>query len=165
MASIRSAASKISGDANCFKLLVNAGAKLTDEQPNKHIPALHLAAEYGRVFMMQTMLDAKVDPNLRAEHQKGVSPLAWLLTEKAKHWKFPAELLLKYGADVNARDDQNQTAFFRAFAVGRISAVSWLLSNGADPGIGDNRGIMPVDIARFMEAKKKGVYSEGCWSD
>jgi ankyrin repeat protein len=58
------------------------------------------------------------------------------------------ELLLKYGADVNARDARGSTPLHAAAAAGKPESVRALLEGGADPRARDGRGRTPLDVAR-----------------
>lgn len=58
------------------------------------------------------------------------------------------ELLLQYGANINASDSRGQTPLHRCILKGKASAVRLLLSRGADPQAMDREGKTPLDIAK-----------------
>jgi ankyrin repeat protein len=62
-----------------------------------------------------------------------------------------AELLLKRGANPNARDRHGYTPLHWASAA---DVVYVLLDHGADPTITDNRGRTPLDLARDIGKTK-----------
>ena len=56
--------------------------------------------------------------------------------------------LLRAGTPVNARLDNEETLLMWASGYGHESAVNFLLQQGADRGLKDNRGKTAADIAR-----------------
>ena len=61
-----------------------------------------------------------------------------------------ADLLLKSGADINARDRVGKTPLFLAVGDPKMnkSSFMWCLENGADPGAVDADGIVVFDKGR-----------------
>jgi ankyrin repeat protein len=57
-------------------------------------------------------------------------------------------LLVKHGADLNARDGSGCTAFRHAIEYGRNRTLSALIELGADVNLKDNNNISPLAIAR-----------------
>jgi len=55
--------------------------------------------------------------------------------------------LIKYGADVNAKTNNGQTALHRTARWGNLEVLQALLDSGADPGLNDNTGALPWQIA------------------
>lgn len=64
-----------------------------------------------------------------------------------------ARLLLEYGADVNARTDEGQTALFGAATNGWNDMVTLLVEYGADVHVTDNRGNTVVDAAMGLAGR------------
>uniref|UniRef100_A0A7C9CU10 ADP-ribosylation factor GTPase-activating protein AGD3 n=1 Tax=Opuntia streptacantha TaxID=393608 RepID=A0A7C9CU10_OPUST len=58
------------------------------------------------------------------------------------------ELLLQYGANINASDSGGQTPLHRCILKGKVSAARLLLLRGANPQAMDREGKTPLDIAR-----------------
>lgn len=56
--------------------------------------------------------------------------------------------ILKGGADINARNNSNQTALYVAIDTGRKEIAKWLIENGADVNAKDKDGNTALDYAR-----------------
>jgi len=63
------------------------------------------------------------------------------------------DLFLRFGANVNARGTNNDTAILRATKRNDVEAVEYLLLKGANPNIKNNNGVNPLSFAC-----KKGNY-------
>ncbi|KAI7997503.1 ADP-ribosylation factor GTPase-activating protein AGD3 [Camellia lanceoleosa] len=57
------------------------------------------------------------------------------------------ELLLQYGANINASDSRGQTPLHRCIVAGKSTFVKLLLSRGADPQAVDEEGKTPLELA------------------
>jgi hypothetical protein len=101
--------------------------------------ALHLAAAGYRDRIAQTLLVSGAEPNAAYNHRRG-TPLhyaadgyitgpAWDANRQVK----TIRVLLKAGADVEARDKNGATALHRAVRTRSAAAVDVLLACGADP--------------------------------
>ncbi|KAH1053102.1 hypothetical protein GLYMA_08G257600v4 [Glycine max] len=62
------------------------------------------------------------------------------------------ELLLQYGANVNASDSRGQTPLHRCILKGRSTFARLLLSRGADPRAVDEQGRTPIELAAESNA-------------
>jgi hypothetical protein len=60
------------------------------------------------------------------------------------------KLLIDHGADVNARDDTDETPLHRAARSGQITRASLLLDHGADVNARDKGKWTPLDIAMLF---------------
>ncbi|XP_027349471.1 ADP-ribosylation factor GTPase-activating protein AGD3 isoform X3 [Abrus precatorius] len=69
------------------------------------------------------------------------------------------ELLLQYGANVNATDLRGQTPLHRCILKGRSTFARLLLSRGADPRAVDDQGRTPIELAAESNAEDRGVHA------
>ncbi|XP_061367028.1 ADP-ribosylation factor GTPase-activating protein AGD3 [Gastrolobium bilobum] len=67
------------------------------------------------------------------------------------------ELLLQYGANVNATDLRGQTPLHRCILKGRSTFARLLLSRGADPRAVDDQGRTPIELAAESNADNREV--------
>lgn len=63
------------------------------------------------------------------------------------------ERLLAEGAEVNAKDNHNQTALHRAATFGNKELAELLLAKSAEVNAQDNNGKTPLDLAKTDELK------------
>ena len=63
--------------------------------------------------------------------------------------------LFKYGADVNAQDEEGQTALHYACSVGYESVIQILLKSSADKAISDNEGLKPIDVLENDDIRRR----------
>ena len=76
---------------------------------------------------------------------QGLTPLHLAAQQNQLH---TAQVLLEFGADVNAADDRGRTPLHAAASCDSDEMVELLLSNGADPLAVDSAGRTPHDVAR-----------------
>ena len=108
------------------RLLRDRGAYV-DKQDNQGYSALHYAADTGQAELVELLLRSNVDMELTTfEH--GYTPLmcAALLNNKPM-----VELLLLYGASIDAKDKNNMTALEHAVQEDNSQIVHLLLSQSA----------------------------------
>jgi ankyrin repeat protein len=111
------------GDVAAMELLLQHGALVDLPQENDVTPLI-VAAGYRQ---------SAIDTRGRFRGEKEALPAA--------------RLLLEYGADVNARADDGQTALFGAATNGWNDMVALLVEYGADVHATDNRGNTVIDAA------------------
>lgn len=78
-----------------------------------------------------------------------------------------AALLLKFGADVNARTRMGNVPLLEPAMYNSVASCKLLLEAGGDPYLADNDGVRPVDVARMYPAltalfHQKGVANRKC---
>ena len=61
-------------------------------------------------------------------------------------------LLMAHGADVNAKDDDHNTALINASFLGKADIVQYLLNNGADVFAVNKDGITPLEAAKIYKS-------------
>ena len=165
-----------SGNIEIIRLLLEAGADLSNTGIRIQTP-LHHAAFRDDPGVLQFLLDAGADVNLRGF--AGISPLHFVAGWPP--WGDGAPdgetcrlagltLLLKAGADVNARDDVRpegggvgwtreltnwgETPLHYAAREGCELAIETLLDFGADPTLQSARGDTPWDLIKDREELK-----------
>lgn len=142
--------------------LIKGGARVDSASPLGAQP-IHLAAIYGWLPVLSTLLDHGADANART---RPMSDLVWRLSAPANaqraHRQTPlmiaaqegttaaARLLLKHGATVGLRDSFGNTALHAAASAWwdeDTEFVSLLLESGADPNARNSRDRTPHDLA------------------
>ncbi|MEW6155980.1 MAG: ankyrin repeat domain-containing protein [Verrucomicrobiota bacterium] len=109
------------------EFLVNAGADVNGKSRSGKTP-LHVAASQGHVAVMESLLAFKADPNAR--DRTGRTPLhdAAASTDR----RAALEILLKHGAEIEAKNSADETPLFVAATADRIGTVALLIAKGAD---------------------------------
>lgn len=106
--------------------------------------AFHLAAEAGHLDVMEELLRAGADPEIRDD--KGRTAMHW-----AAYGGQLGALQVLEGHDSNlllALDNDHSTALHLAAAHGDLGVVKWLVGRGMDPGARDHRNKTPKDVAK-----------------
>ena len=115
--------------ADVVECLLARGAR-PDEKDNGGVRPLDWALENGSVEVVRLFLDRQRDGNERKwEFGRNLLHRAALLGQKGI-----ADLALSRGADVNARDERNQTPLDLARISGREEMGEYLISRGAVAG-------------------------------
>lgn len=133
------------GRAHAIRELLARGASRTirDEQGGG---ALHVAAGSGHLEATQALLHAGFSVS-EPDTRTGKFPLHWAVTRGTPE---VVELLLRRGADVNARDQFGETPLHALARLDhwRTSAMApLLLASGADLEARDIRGFTPLHVA------------------
>ncbi len=133
-------------DKEIVKLLV--GAKINvNVQDIDGCSALHRAARMGYIDSVKVLLEAKADVNVRNVESLTVLHYVVLYSYSTHNRaKEIVEVLLKYGANVNAQDRNGETALHYAVRNRDTDVVEVLLRYGANTSLKDRYGSTPKDI-------------------
>jgi len=100
------------------------------EDVKKDLTLLHYAAEFGKIELIKSLIEAGMDVNVRTEF--GNTPLFYAAEdEKIELVKF----LIETGADVNLANKGTVTPLFSAIACEQIEVAKFLISHGADVNV------------------------------
>jgi len=130
-------------DASMVSRLVKAGAKL-DASDNDGLTPLGVAAQNGKAKSLDALVAAGADVN-KPIGQAQYTPL--MLTSIAGSADI-AQLLIKHGANVNAKNAGGVTALMVAAANNTTRVGSLLLQSGADTSIKSEDGRTALMIAQ-----------------
>lgn len=146
-----------------FEYLLNRGA-----DPNVVFDdggsVMHWVARQENCNMLNTALLHGGDPNLRAGLFGG-SPIFETVTA-GKNTIIPncLKLLLSKGADINLRDEQGKSVLLLSADLARFDIALYLLENGANPSLKDNKGRSIRDFLNsYGDAFEKGSATEKYW--
>jgi uncharacterized protein len=129
-------------DAEMAMLLMRAGADVNAVNDYGVMP-LSLACANGDAAAVLALLEARANPNLALP--TGETPL---MTAARTGSAAAVSALVDHGADVNAREgQQQQSALMWAAAAGHPAAVRVLLERRADPRARSTRDDMPLGFA------------------
>lgn len=110
--------------------------------------ALHLAAFFGHVGVVEALLDAGADVNVMSRvNLPNIPRNTPLHAALAGRRREVARLLIQRGADVTAVDSAGLTPLHHAAAGGNVEIVSMLLDRGARVDARDEQGQTPLDYA------------------
>jgi len=136
------------GGLEMVKFLRGHGAAL-DAKNNVGFTALHEAADRGHAEVVQYLLDqgVEVDPTCTFYHSTPLHCAAAGAFTNESFYVPVVKLLLKHGANPNARSSRDMTPLHRAVELGHPRLVELLLAAQADPRLCDGSGRTPLDIA------------------
>jgi ankyrin repeat protein len=140
----------MNGNVDQLISLLGEGANINGRNENGQT-SLICAIHTGHVDVVQLLLDAGADYRLRDAGRKGKPPLFHAIIAENRA---AAELLLRYGADVNQTDESGQ-AYFVNLVIGETAPqwIALLLSNGADAAVKDLSG-RPLVILVIQKRKR-----------
>ncbi|MDE1150976.1 MAG: ankyrin repeat domain-containing protein [Micavibrio sp.] len=115
------------------------------KDPQTGLTLLHRAINDNQLEAAQLLLDAGADPNIHG----GPSYYTAIHFAVYKDNAAALNLLLhpKYAANMEASNNDGQTALHMTGWFGRQPLAELLLRHGADAGASDRRGKTPVDVA------------------
>lgn len=125
-----------------------------DAQNIRGHTSLHFAASQNALAMIDLLLRAGGDPNLK-EYEEGLAPLH--ITALYGDVSSPiaiAERLLKAGADINSQDFNGNTALIAAIENNKLALVKFFLKKDANVNLSDKNGRTPLHAAVQQRNKK-----------
>lgn len=142
----------LAGQAKVVSILLKSGAKVDSRDNTGRTPLLSFTSgNVGDVSTLIALLEGGADPNLLD------GPLPYHpLDYAAMHDRADvADLLIAFGADMNAKDNlYGETPLHQAIAAGEIAprvhldVVRLLIDRGADVNAKDRIGLTPLDHAK-----------------
>jgi ankyrin repeat protein len=153
----------LKNDLKMVKKLINRGIDLNQKASSGYYP-LSLATAFSNKEMVSLLLNNKAHVNAINSNKYYTNPLI----ELSRNGDIEiAKLLLKYGAEINYSDINNDHALNWATLFAKYDLVKYLLDNGADHKIaGNDSQDNALDIAKRMgfpkiynELKKRGAVS------
>ncbi|HUP91243.1 MAG TPA: ankyrin repeat domain-containing protein [Solimonas sp.] len=110
---------------------------------------LGLACFFGHEDAVRLLLERGADVNLASRNRMAAYPVNSAMTHAPPERAVAIlHLLLRAGADVNARQCRGHTPLHQAASRGASEVVELLLAAGADAGARADNGATPADLAR-----------------
>ena len=149
------AADDLPGSFEIASFLIDAGADVNAKAKDSRTP-LHQAAHNGAVQIMSLLISKGADVNAVIHNPVRISEDLYTPLHVALSWgggndetKIKMiDLLVKQGANVNAKARFDETPLFEAAYLAGPSVVKELLEKGADPNIRNTDGKSPLDMAK-----------------
>lgn len=143
------------GDAETCRVFLEQGA-----DPNAHDihnePAMYFAVILNNPAILQELVNAGADIDVRINETMGVASGSTLLHEAAIHANLRCtEILLAAGANANARTDQGRTVLHHAVAGGRLQVVQAIHEQGVTYEA-DDEGRTPWGLAVMLRNMSLG---------
>ena len=128
--------------ANILQTDPQAGSQT---QTQTKLPAIHLAVILDRREIIKMLLDKGCDPDVRSQSESVGYKGATALSEAAFRGRLEiAEMLIKHGADVNARAERGVAPLHEAAYTQQLELARLLLEHGADVNARDDKGRTPL---------------------
>ncbi len=137
------------GDLNSLENLLSAG--FDPNQPVHGYTPLYLAIQSNQLSVVDLLLARHADPNAAAKDE-GVADRYATPLQLAVELDNPrlVSILLRSGAQVNAKGTAGRTALHFAAKDVRLDAMHFLLDRGAEVNVRDAEGSSPLDDAVWL---------------
>lgn len=128
---------------HAFTTLLGAkGLKMNQTNP-KGETALMLAAIKGRLEAARALIERGADVN-----QTGWTPLHYAASCTSDQAVAMLDLLIEHHAYIDAESPNGSTPLMLAAQYGTQASAQWLVAQGADPTLKNERGMTAVDFAQ-----------------
>lgn len=117
------------GDTEIISQLLNKNLDFLNSFSPAGFTALGLASYFGHLSLVKLLLDKGANPNIASNNQFKVAPIHSACA--ISHFDI-AELLIRYRADVNAKQMEGVTPLHSAAYNGQTKLSKLLIDNGAD---------------------------------
>lgn len=132
------------GKSDIVRASIQANPEAIHDYSHDGFTALHLAAYFGHKEIATLLLDQGADPKAASRNPMQVHPIH--SAAAARHLAI-VEILLKNGADVNARQHGGYTPLHSAATNGQSDMIELLIQNGADVHARTDDGKSAVKLA------------------
>jgi ankyrin repeat protein len=139
------------GEIITVKNLINKNPELVNSFSADGFTLLGLAAYFGHLPLVKLLLDKGANPNIPANNQLKVTPLHSACA--VSNFEI-AELLIVWGADVNAKQINAATPLHSAALNGQTQLAKLLMDNGAVVNSRTANGKTPLMMAREKHFKQ-----------
>lgn len=136
------------GASDVLEILISHGASVK-EKNKKGLKPLELACDWDNFRVIKCLLEHGAAADVEA-----------LSTAAEYCRKETMELLIRHGAQVNAKDRIGSTALHYAARKGNMEAVRILIDNGADCNVPDRKGITPFQWAAWGGSMGEVVFQK-----
>ena len=140
------------GKINNILRLLARDPQLVNAYAEDGFQALGLACYFGHFEVAEYLLKAGAPVNFPSRNTVKATPIQ---SATAAGYAKIVDLLIKYGADPNSREQGGYTPLHAAAQNGDIEMIRTLLYGGADLSLRSNDGKSPLDLAR--EAGHEGA--------
>ena len=135
-----------SGNTLVVEVLLRHGAFLTSAKGST-LPPLHLACRQDRFDIVQLMVEQHGPETLQIRDEQGMTALHHSCTGVCGEGL--VSYLFEQGAELDAQDNNGNTALHTAIISGNVSAAEELLKRGSNPSIQDSNGQNSLHLAVF----------------
>ena len=131
-------------DIDTVSKLINQSSNLINSFSTDGFTPLGLASFFGHIDIVKSLLSKGANPNIAANNQFQVAPIHSACA--ISNYEI-AEILIKNGADVNAKQMRGVTPLHSAAHNGQTKLAKLLIDNGADINAKMDNGQTPLFMA------------------